>query len=176
MSTLNNVVLFVLVLVLFGSVGSVSDSDGLLSFDSFGSDGLLSLPFGSSVVEAAQQPACFGTLEMSNSRAEERNRVWDKPGSGNWYVTTTWEVQVTDITDPDDTLHVSWDYEIEVSGIRYWDKERYSQRYRDDAWFRFRAGASSGSFREQIEDHIYVVTGADTMNVDDVTFNNVRCY
>lgn len=54
MTTLNNVVLFVVVLFVlsFGSVGSVSDSDGLLSFDSFGSEGLLSLPFGPTVVEA----------------------------------------------------------------------------------------------------------------------------
>ena len=65
MTTLNNVVLFVVVLVLawFVPFGSVSDSDGLLSFDSFGSDGLLSLPFGSSVVEAAQPPQCTVSLE-----------------------------------------------------------------------------------------------------------------
>lgn len=166
MRTLINVVLFVVVLVLFGSVGSVSDSDGLLSFDSFGSDGLLS--FGSSVVEAVQ-PACFGTLGMSGSRAEIRGSAW--------YIITTWEVQVTDITDPDETLLVSWDYKIEYSRDYVYrnSRERYSETHFDDALYSFRPGVSSGSFREQTEDRLVWSTTRDTLSVDDVTFNNVRC-
>ena len=103
MTTLNNVVLFVVVLFVlsFGSVGSVSDSDGLLSFDSFGSDGLLSLPFGSSVVEAAQ-PQCTVSLENYYLDHDSRGvvsewtvtyhgplRDFDIPGNFTWRVRYT---------------------------------------------------------------------------------------
>ena len=62
MKTLNNVVLVLVAFLVasFVPFGSVSDSDGLLSFDSFGSDGLLSLPFGSAVVEAQSIWSDFG--------------------------------------------------------------------------------------------------------------------